>query len=341
MSRQNPSEFDELDNELHRLFTRAASQIEPQRDLAASVQRRLAEGGSTRSVQSVRSAGMYRLPSIATTLSVVAVVALLVGVLTVFSRGGLRPGGGPPAPTQTPTPTQTATPPPLTVSSVTLTVSPSSITGTTCGAQASFTYTATFDLPGNTAGGTIQYAYTLNNGRSQTPGSLTVAPGATSATATFTSAGVLPPDHTYPGPALVMVTSPNQITSAAVTPSGACVTAAPTGAFQVTSVAMSVSPTSIAGKACGSVVTVTYTATFHLVANGPGGTLHYEYTTNNGRGSTLATLTVAPGQTTATATFQWSGALPADHTMPEPGGVIVDSPNSVTSTLVGPSGACS
>jgi len=337
MSRQNPGEFDELDNELRRLFTRAAAQIEPRRDLAASVQRRLAQGSAP------HSAALYRLPSIAATLSIVAVVALLIGVLTALGRGGLRPGGGAPAPTQVATvaPTHTTAPAPLTVSSVTLTVTPSSIAGTTCGSQASFTYTATFHLPGNTAGGTIQFAYTLNNGRSQTPGSVSVGLDATSATFTFTSSGVLPPDHTYPGPALVMVTSPNTLTSAAVIPSGSCATPPPTGPFQVTSVTMSVSPNSIAGRACGSVTTVTYRAVFHLAANGPGGTIHYEYTTNNGRGSTLATLTVAPGQTTATATFTWSGALPADHTMPEPGGVIVDSPNSVTSSLVGPSGMCS
>jgi len=34
-------------------------------------------------------------------------------------------------------------------------------------------------------------------------------------------------------------------------------------------------------------------------------------------------------------------ALPIDHTYPEPGGVIVSSPNAINSPLLGPSGSCS
>jgi hypothetical protein len=104
---------------------------------------------------------------------------------------------------------------------------------------------------------------------------------------------------------------------------------------------MAVSPSSMAGKTCGTYVTVTYTATFHLAANGPGGTIQFDYTVNNGRGDNPASLTVAQGQTTAMYQFAWAGYLPSDHTMPEGGGVVVRSPNSVTSGLVGPSGRCS
>ncbi|HEX2349058.1 MAG TPA: hypothetical protein VHI51_11560, partial [Ktedonobacterales bacterium] len=203
--------------------------------------------------------------------------------------------------------------------------------------SATFTYTATFHVPAHSAGGVIQYAYTLNNGRSQTAGSVQVPAGATSAAATFTSAGALPADHTWPGVAMVMVTSPNHVTSPSVTPSGACVTPS---AFTVQSVSMSVSPSSLAGDACGSSLNVTYTATFHLAANGPGGTIHFEYTTTNGRGSTPASVVVAPSQTSASYSFTWSGALPADHTAPGPGGVQVSSPNALTSQMVAPTGAC-
>lgn len=113
------------------------------------------------------------------------------------------------------------------------------------------------------------------------------------------------------------------------------------GSFSVTSVIVSVNPTDIAGKKCGTYLTVTYTATFHLAPNGPGGTIQFEYTVNNGRGSNLASITVSPGQTTATYVFSWAGNLPSDHTAPEGGGVVVHSPNNVTSGLVGPSGRCS
>ncbi|HEX6121948.1 MAG TPA: hypothetical protein VFY89_02255, partial [Ktedonobacterales bacterium] len=207
-----------------------------------------------------------------------------------------------------------------------------------CGSSASFTYTAVFHLANNTSGGTIQFAYTLNNGRSQTPATVTASAGQSSTTFQFTSAGTLPADHTYPGPAIVMVTSPNQVTSPSALPSGTCAAA---GAFQVTSIEMAVNPTSIAGKSCGTSLTVHYTATFHLAPNGPGGTIQFQYTVNNGRGSTPASLAVAPGQTSATYAFQWSGTLPADHTYPEPGGVMVQSPNAVSSPLIGPTGMCS
>jgi hypothetical protein len=250
-------------------------------------------------------------------------------------------GTGTPTSTTSTTPTSSAsTPPavPFTVTGVDLSVNPSSIAGQACGSQASFTYTAVFHIPANTGGGTIQYAYTLNNGRSQTPATVTANAGQTSVTATFTSSGTLPADHTYPGPALVMVTSPNNVLSPSVLPSGTCGASA---AFQVTSVSMAVNPTSIAGKSCGTPLTVTYTATFILAANGPGGTIQFQYTVNNGRGSTPASLAVAPGQTSATYSFQWSGSLPADHTYPEAGSVIVQSPNAINSPLVGPTGTCS
>lgn len=329
MSHQNPDGFDQLDDELRGLFTRAASHIDPPRDLADSVQQRLTQGG-----WSTHAGAAQRSPAIAATLSAFVVVALLVGVFYAFGRGGLRPGG---SGGTGGSPGTGSAPAALSVSSVDLAVSPTTIAGAVCGSSATFTYTATFHVPAHSAGGVIQYAYTLNNGRSQTAGSVQVPAGATSATATFTSAGALPADHTWPGVAMVMVTSPNHVTSPGVTPSGACVTPS---AFTVQSVSMSVSPGSLAGDACGSSLTVTYTATFHLAANGPGGTIHFEYTTTNGRGSTPASVVVAPSQTSASYSFTWSGALPADHTAPGPGGVQVSSPNALISQMVAPTGAC-
>jgi hypothetical protein len=109
---------------------------------------------------------------------------------------------------------------------------------------------------------------------------------------------------------------------------------------KVTSVTMSVTPASIAGVPCGTNMTVTYTATFHVQPNSAGGTVQFNYTVNNGRGQTPASINFNPGETTKSYTFTWSGPLPADHTYPGPGGIQVTSPNQLTSPLVAPTGMC-
>jgi hypothetical protein len=271
-------------------------------------------------------------------LLVVLVGGLTLGLILVRQNGNSSPGNPQGQATSTATPLPSPTAVPFTVTSVDLAVTPASIAGKTCGSAASFTYTATFHIPAGTAGGTIQFEYTLNNGRSSTLASVSVGPGETTHPYTFTSSGTLSPDHTYPGIAEVLVDSPNSISSPQVQPSGSCTAAS---AFRVTSVSMAVSPANIAGTACATQLTVTYTATFHIAPGGPGGTIQFEYTITNGRGSTRASIAVAAGQTTATYRFTWSGQLPPDHTYPGNGGVLVNSPNQVSSPLVAPTGSCS
>ena len=115
----------------------------------------------------------------------------------------------------------------------------------------------------------------------------------------------------------------------------------PAAQFKVTSIDMAVNPTSIGGISCSTNLTVTYTATFHVPASSPGGIVQFGYTVNNGRAESMASLTFVPGETTRTYTFTWQGNLPIDHTYPEPGGIMVTSPNQLTSSLVGPTGMCS
>jgi hypothetical protein len=227
---------------------------------------------------------------------------------------------------------------PFQVASVDLAVSPDSIAGMACGSSVTFTYTATFHVAPGGPGGTIQFSYTVNNGREQTNASVQVSPGQTTATSTFTSSGKVGSQYAYPGIAEVLVSSPNAVPSSQVQPSGSCASAT---AFQVTSVEIAVSPTSVVGKACGTQITVTYTATFHIAPGSPGGTIQFQYTVNNGRSSTAASITVVPGQTTATYHFTWSGALPPDHTYPAAGGVMVTIPDQIISPLVAPTGSCS
>jgi hypothetical protein len=131
--------------------------------------------------------------------------------------------------------------------------------------------------------------------------------------------------------------------TATLTPT-ATATLAPTATpvpFRVTSIDLTVSPASIAGTSCGTTVTLTYYATFHIPDATHGGTIHFGYTTNNGRSQTSATVGVAPGQTTANYTFSTSGTLAADHTFPGVAIVMVTDPNTVRSSSVIPSGSCS
>jgi len=288
--------------------------------------------GSFRGSHPRRSPLIQRLGILAAAVFLVA----LVGSMAIVFYAVRHQNGGVTSPNPT-SPISTARVP-LKVTSVSMSVTPGSIAGISCGTNLTVTYTATFHVRPNSVGGTVQFEYTVNNGRGQTPASINFNPGETTKSYTFTWSGALPIDHTYPGPGGVQVTSPNQLTSPLVGPTGQC---APLAAFQVTKVDMTVSPTSIQGLSCGTSIVVTYTATIHVAANSPGGTVQFSYTVNNGRGQTPASITFSPGQTVRTYTFTWSGALPADHTYPGPGGIQVTGPNQLTSLLVAPTGTCS
>jgi hypothetical protein len=283
-----------------------------------------------------RTSLVQRLGMLAAAVFLVA----LVGSLALVFYAARHPNGG--TASTHPTPTLTATPKtapvPLKVTSVGMSVTPRSIAGMTCGTNLTVTYTATIHVAPNSSGGIVKFNYTVNNGRGQTPASINFSPGETTKTYAFTWSGALPADHTYPGPGGIQVTSPNQLTSPSVAPTGQCT---PAATFHVTNIAMTVSPTSMQGLSCGTSIVVTYTATIHVAANSPGGTVQFSYTVNNGRGQTPASITFSPGQTIRTYTFTWSGALPADHTYPGPGGIQVTSPNQLTSPLVAPTGMCS
>jgi hypothetical protein len=112
-------------------------------------------------------------------------------------------------------------------------------------------------------------------------------------------------------------------------------------AFSVTSIDMSVSPTSVSLWKCGSYIQVVYNAVFHVVSGPNGGTIVFSYTLNNGRSLTPEKLTIIPGQHLSNFVFTWQGSLPIDHTYPGLGGVLVTSPNSIVSQTVAPAGKCS
>ena len=242
------------------------------------------------------------------------------------------------APTQTPT-TPSPSPAAFQVTSIDMAVNPTSIAGMACGTSITVTYTATFHIAANSPGGTVQFVYTVNNGRGTTPASLSFAAGQTTKTYAFTWQGKLAADNVYPGLGGVQTSSPNVVQSPSVKPTGTCVS--PSAVFQVTGIDLSVSPSSIAGMSCNSKITFTYTVTFHVAPNSSGGTIQFMYTTTNGRGSTNASVAVGAGLTTATYTFTSTGILSSDHTFPGIAEVISTSPNQVSSPRVQPAGQCS
>jgi len=286
--------------------------------------------GNLRQARRRRSPLLQRLGLLA---AAVFLVALVGSMALVFYAARHNGGTASPHPTA---PISTARVP-LKVTSVSMSVTPGSIAGLSCGTNVTVTYTAIFHVIPNSVGGTVQFNYTVNNGRGQTPASITFNPGETTKSYTFTWSGALPIDHTYPGSGGVQVTSPNQLTSQLVAPTGQCTLAT----FQVTKIDMTVNPTSIQGLACGTSIVVTYTATIHVAPNSSGGTVKFNYTVNNGRGQTPASINFGQGETTKTYAFTWSGALPVDHTYPGFGGIQVTSPNQLTSQLVEPTGRCS
>ncbi len=112
----------------------------------------------------------------------------------------------------------------------------------------------------------------------------------------------------------------------------------PTGAFEVTSIDIGASPSSIDGELCGT--TVAYTVTFHLAPNGPGGVIAFSYSFSNGRGDDPGQVTVPPGHTVASTTLSRSEPNIGDPTSYPPLLVLVDSPNSLESSPGGPTGQC-
>jgi len=113
---------------------------------------------------------------------------------------------------------------PFAVLSVDVTVSPSSIAGIACGTTITLTYTTTFHVQVGTAGGTIEFLYTWNNGRISPIGNVTVPPnGLSTATFTYTATGRVGGAYAFPGFAQVNVTGPDVVNSNQVIPTGACV----------------------------------------------------------------------------------------------------------------------
>src|SRR5712692_10351715 len=107
------------------------------------------------------------------------------------------------------------------VQSISISVSPASIAGMTCGTAVNVTYTATITIAPGSPGGTV--ALTWSIGSSSTPASVTFAPGETVKTVSTTDMGILARNNSYPRNGSIASTSPNVINSTTVRPAGTCV----------------------------------------------------------------------------------------------------------------------
>jgi hypothetical protein len=147
-------------------------------------------------------------------------------------------------------------------------------------------------------------------------------------------------NNTSPGLTPTPGVTPAPTPTATATP-GTTPTPTPTSVpFQVTTINLSVNPLSIAGKSCGTQLTITYTATFNVLPKGPGGAVQFTYTTDGGRNSQTGVVQFSPGQTSMKFQFPASGTLELNGAFPGAGQVTTTSPNTISSQAATPSGAC-
>ncbi len=113
-------------------------------------------------------------------------------------------------------------PGPFLVQSIALSVSPTTITGITCGTTITVTYTATITIAPDSNAGSVQLVWSIGT---YTPKrSLFFAPAQTIATAFYSETGRLVAGNTngFPHHVMLASTSPNAVASAIIKPTGLC-----------------------------------------------------------------------------------------------------------------------
>lgn len=189
-------------------------------------------GGPPQPPESDTRQGLSTSLIIGLVVAAVLVLILVGGLFYVLGqRNNTTPGTTPtpgvtptstPTPTPGTTPTSTPTSVPFQVTTIDLAVSPLSIAGMSCGTQLNVKYTATFHVLSKGPGGAVQFTYTTDGGKTHMTGVVQFSPGQTSNQSQFTSSGTLLPNGAFPGAGQITTTSPNSISSQAVTPSGTC-----------------------------------------------------------------------------------------------------------------------
>lgn len=263
----------------------------------------------------------------------VCVLCIVFGV--VGCGGGTNGNSAKSTPTDDPSLSLTPTAPPFQIISLATSLSPKSFYGISCGSTANFTFTTVITAPAGSNGGTINY--TWNVGSSHILGSATFAPGDTSKSVTYVLQNVANPLTVGSVSASLSATvNGKTTTSPSVAATGVCTFP---GKFAVTGINVGVSPASITGIACNSIITFTYTATVTVASNTNGGTVILQWF--HAPSPTLLTFgPYIPGQTTQTITFSQTAKVLLNNQYPLPELITVTKPNAYTSPAVKPYGLC-
>lgn len=241
------------------------------------------------------------------------------------------------SPTPSPKATTALTPVPPHVTGVVIALNPGTFSNLACGAAINLTFNATITIAAGSTGGSLPYTWNINH--TSIPENATFAAGQTSKSVTYTLSkyAVQLNSASLVSGSITVGQSGSSITSSTIGTTGTCILPGP---FVVHSIALSVSPSSIEGLACGSTLTVTYTATITIGPNSNAGSVQLAWTIANStsRSSTY----FAPAQTVKTITITDTGKLVAGNSngFPRRISLASTSPNAVSSATVKPTGLC-
>ena len=239
-----------------------------------------------------------------------------------------------PSPTLSPTAALTAIAPHAT--GVIIVVSPGTFATDACGVQTSIIFSATITIASGSTGGSVPFTWNINH--TNIAGNATFTAGETSKTVTYTLNNYTVQLNTSPPTGAITVgSSGSTITSSEVGPTGICRLPGP---FLVQNIAISVTPATITGIACGATLTVINTATITIAPNSNAGTVQLTWTIGNY--SPKTSVFFAPGQTVKTISYTETGQLVAGNTngFPHHVSLASTSPNAVSSIVIKPTGQC-
>jgi hypothetical protein len=241
------------------------------------------------------------------------------------------------SPTPSPTAAASLTPVPPHATGVVIALNPNSLSNTACGAAINLVFNATITIAAGSTGGALPYTWTINH--TSIPGSATFTAGETSKSVAYTLSNyaVQLQSASLVSGSITVGQGSGSITSSAVGVTGTCNLPGP---FVVQSIILSVSPSSIEGLACGTTLTVTYTATITIGPDSNAGVVQLVWRVANS--TSRATTSFAPAQTVKTITVTNTGTLVAGNSNGFPRRISLASvsPNAVSSAPVKPTGLC-